>query len=204
MPKPSAVDKLMASHGLTREQAQAALAEAKAATLAKRAQQATEVIPAPPAHDWSLADPATTDRVVAAVIKHGEYDAARAAIGCPEDVFSEVISDPGFMAKLKGAAGLAMIPKIIKAAPAFIEESAYGADKMAQIFKALGSDEAQEQQARQLKTGGLRARLKALENIIKEAARQYEVLTGGHRPLPAELDEIVRAVSQQEKSASAA
>lgn len=159
----------------------------------------TEVIPAPPKQEWSVADPSSMDRAVKAVIAHGDYEVARAATGCPQDVWDQILADPKFSDRYRAQVELSLLPSLPKA----LQEAMgtpYGTKIAFEVARGIKGDEADAQQARALKSGGLKARVTALQDIIKEAGRQLEVLTGGHAPLPAEIEEIIRTVTvQQEK-----
>ncbi len=184
-----------------RAKAQAALARRKAA---KAKALVPELLPAPPKQDWSVADPASMDRAIKAVIASGDFDAARAATGCPQDTWDQILADPRFSDRYRTAVEHSLLPALPGALKEAMESGAYGTKIAFEIARGVKGDEAEAQQARQLKAGGLRARVRALHDIIKEAGRQLEVLTGGHAPMPAEIEQIVRSVTTQDKPVSAA
>jgi hypothetical protein len=140
------------------------------------------------------------DRAVQAVLKHRDYEVARAAAGCPPEVWEQILADPKFSDRYRAQLELALLPDLPKALQEAMSSGAYGTKIAFEVARGIKGDEAEAQQVRALKSGGLKARVRALDEIIKEAARQREVLTGGHTPLPEEIAEIVRSVTQQEKS----
>jgi hypothetical protein len=204
------LDALRAEHPGKSDDDLIALLEAEVAKTKPRARgKKGKIAPEPTllpqkAAEWSVADPGAMDRAIHAVILHGSYEAAQAATGCPADVWLQLVADPKFSDRYRAAVELSLLPGLPLALKEAMASGAYGTKIAFEVARGIKGDEAEAQQARALKSGGRLARNRALIEIIKEAVRQYEVLNGGHTPLPEEIAEIVRSVTTQEKPASAA
>lgn len=147
--------------------------------------------------EWSATDPMAVQRAARAVIKYGDYDAAREATECPEDIWAQITGDSEFQSVLSDAARTAMFPALVKAAPQFIKDSAYGAKVVSEMFKPKQLEEADADFARALRVGGTKAKLRAIDDLILRLFKAREMLSGGAHPAPEKIAAIVKTVTEQ-------
>lgn len=154
--------------------------------------------------DWSIADPACMDRLITAVVRVRDFDTAVTQSGCPPEMAATFRRDPSWKPRFLELLHEEMLLKHGAAAAedAIQGGGAYSWKVFLDSAPKTTLDEAQQAELRAFKRGGMKGRIKALDDLIREAWRQREILSGGEY-LPADdITAIVAEVTAAERQAA--
>lgn len=164
-----------------------------------------EVLPGPAVErrdDWSLADPACRDRFARAVIKCKDVDLAVRLSGVPEDMAEAYQRDPEWMPRFRELYHNDILVRLgPQAAEDAIQSGPFGYKAVLDAAPKGSVDDAQAAELKALRRGGMKGRLKALDDLIREAWRQREVLSGGEYLPPDDVARIIAEVTAAERLA---
>lgn len=156
-----------------------------------------------PKADWSLADPTGMDYLIRACQTLRDFDTAVLQTACPREIAEAFRRDPEWVPRFKQ---ILHDDLLVKFGPAAAEEAltsgAYGFKVFLDASPKASMDDARAAELKALRRGGMKGRIKALDDLIRSAWRQREILSGGEYPPQQDIQNIILEVAPPEPEAA--